>query len=189
MDDSQAASLSELTGREEVTPNRTLGDFRIIREIGRGGMGVVYEAEQLSIKRSVALKVLPFAALVDGRAIQRFKNEVAAVATLEHPHIVSVYAVGEERGIHYYAMRLIRGQSLATVIHELQKKARDENLLDGDSISQVVAALPSSVQESFDVPEATELSIADSKRKCRRRPRAVPSPSHPKLRIKITFAT
>ena len=155
MDDSQAASVSDLIGGEEVTPNRTLGDFQIVREIGRGGMGVVYEAEQLSIKRSVALKVLPFAALVDSRAIQRFKNEVAAVATLEHPHIVSVYAVGEERGIHYYAMRLIRGQSLATVIYELQKKARDDDSLDGDSISQVVAALPASGKASFAVAEAT----------------------------------
>lgn len=155
MDDGEAASVSGLVGGEDVAANRTLGDFRIIREIGRGGMGVVYEAEQLSIKRSVALKVLPFAALVDGRAIQRFKNEVAAVATLEHPNIVSVYAVGEERGIHYYAMRLIRGQSLATVIHELQKKAQDEKSLDGDSISQVVAELPASSKGSFDVAEPT----------------------------------
>ena len=96
----------------------SLGDFRILRQLGRGGMGVVYEAEQISIPRRVALKILPLASLVDPRALQRFKNEVAAVATLEHANIVPVYAVGEQRGIHYYAMKLIRGQSLAAVIRE-----------------------------------------------------------------------
>ena len=66
----------------------TLGDFRIVREIGRGGMGVVYEAEQISLGRTVALKVLPFAALMDERAVKRFKNEARAAAILEHPNIV-----------------------------------------------------------------------------------------------------
>jgi hypothetical protein len=94
----------------------TLGDFRIVRELGRGGMGVVYEAEQISLCRRVAVKVLPFAAVLDKRHLARFENEARAAATLEHPHIVPVYGVGEERGIHYYAMRLIRGQSLAEAI-------------------------------------------------------------------------
>src|SRR5262245_33048715 len=64
-----------------------LGDFRIIREIGRGGMGVVYEAEQLSLQRQVALKVLPFAATLDPRQLQRFKNEAQAAAAFQHPNI------------------------------------------------------------------------------------------------------
>ncbi|MEQ8848695.1 protein kinase [Botrimarina sp.] len=97
-----------------------LGDFRIVGEIGRGGMGAVYEAEQISMGRRVALKVLPFAALAQSNALQRFRNEVRAVAALDHPNIVSVYSVGEERGIHYYAMRLIRGQSLAEAIREMR---------------------------------------------------------------------
>ena len=75
-------------------PAKTLGDFRLIRELGRGGMGTVYEAEQLSMGRHVALKVLPFAALVDDKSLQRFRNEVRAAAALDHPHIVSVYSVG-----------------------------------------------------------------------------------------------
>jgi serine/threonine protein kinase len=94
----------------------TIGDFRIFREIGRGGMGIVYEAEQLSLGRRVALKVLPFAATMDPRQLQRFQNEARAAASLEHPHIVPVHGVGCERGVHYYAMRFIEGQSLAEVI-------------------------------------------------------------------------
>ncbi|WP_425400435.1 protein kinase domain-containing protein [Aeoliella sp.] len=101
--------------------DKTLGDFRIKREIGRGGMGIVYEAEQLSMHRVVALKVLPFATLAGEKSLRRFENEVRAAALLDHPHIVSIYSVGEERGIHYYAMQLVRGQSLAEVIQHHRK--------------------------------------------------------------------
>jgi serine/threonine protein kinase len=103
-----------------------LGDFQLLREVGRGGMGVVYEALQLSLGRRVALKVLPFAATMDPRYLQRFQNEARAAASLEHPHIVPVYGVGCERGVHYYAMKFIEGQSLAEVIGEL-KKAKELN--------------------------------------------------------------
>ena len=105
----------------EVTPTGQLGDFRILREIGRGGMGVVYEAEQISIGRHVALKVLPFAAMLDKQQLNRFKNEARAAGTLDHPNIVSVFSVGTERGVHYYAMQLIEGQSLAELIAELRQ--------------------------------------------------------------------
>ncbi len=90
-----------------------------MREIGRGGMGVVYEAQQLSLGRRVALKVFPFAAMLDPRQLQRFKNEAQAAASLDHPNIVSVYSVGCERGVHYYAMKYIDGQTLAEVIGQL----------------------------------------------------------------------
>jgi WD40 repeat protein/serine/threonine protein kinase len=98
------------------TTEKQLGDYRILREIGRGGMGIVYEAEQISLGRRVALKVLPFAATMDPRHLRRFQNEARAAASLEHPHIVPVYGVGCERGVHYYAMRFIDGQSLAGLI-------------------------------------------------------------------------
>jgi hypothetical protein len=111
---------------EDLENATTLGDFRIIRELGRGGMGVVYEAEQMSLGRRVALKVLPFAATMDPRQLQRFQNEARAAASLEHPHIVPVYGVGCERGVHYYAMKFIDGQSLAEVIGELNK-AKETN--------------------------------------------------------------
>ncbi len=96
-----------------------LGDYRIVREIGRGGMGVVYEARQLSLGRRVALKVFPFAAMLEPRQLQRFKNEAQAAASLDHPNIVHVYSVGCERGVHYYAMQYIDGQTLAEVIGQL----------------------------------------------------------------------
>jgi serine/threonine protein kinase len=98
-----------------------LGDFRLLREIGRGGMGVVYEAEQISLRRRVALKILPFAAAIDPRELQRFKNEALAAAHLRHENIVPVYAVGCERGVHYYAMQFVEGQSLAALIGELRR--------------------------------------------------------------------
>src|SRR5262249_51799596 len=90
-----------------------LGDFRIVREIGRGGMGVVYEAEQISLKRRVALKVLGFGMVVDAEAMQRFQREAETVARLHHTNIVPIFAVGCENGVHYYAMQFIAGFSLA----------------------------------------------------------------------------
>jgi tetratricopeptide (TPR) repeat protein len=104
----------------EEAPGR-LGDFRLIREAGRGGMGVVYEAEQVSLGRRVALKVLPFAATMDPRQLQRFHNEARAAAALDHPHIVHVYAVGCERAVHFYAMQFIDGQTLAALVADLRR--------------------------------------------------------------------
>ena len=98
-----------------------LGDFRLIREVGRGGMGVVYEAEQISLGRRVALKVLPFAATMDPRQLQRFQNEARAAAVADHTHIVPVHAVGCERGVHFYAMQFIEGQTLAALIADLRR--------------------------------------------------------------------
>ncbi|HTU93788.1 MAG TPA: protein kinase, partial [Gemmataceae bacterium] len=103
-----------------------LGDFRLLGEIGRGGMGVVYEAEQVSLRRRVALKVLPFAAALDSRQLQRFKNEALAAAHLRHENVVPVYAVGEERGVHYYAMQFVEGRSLASLIAELRARSVSE---------------------------------------------------------------
>lgn len=101
-----------------------LGDFRIVREVGRGGMGVVYEAEQLSLRRRVALKVLPFAAVMDPRSLQRFRNEALAAAGLDHPHVVKVHAVGQDRGVHYLAMQFVEGRSLADLIADRRGDAR-----------------------------------------------------------------
>lgn len=117
-----------------VVPTETiaepLGDFRILRQLGRGGMGVVYEAVQLSLGRHVALKVLPFAASMDARTRHRFQVEAQAAALLHHTNIVPVYAVGCERGLHFYAMQLIEGGSLAEFISaqkELNPRSEQES--------------------------------------------------------------
>ncbi len=101
-------------------PYPVFGDYEIVREIGRGGMGVVYEAKQNSLGRRVALKVLPFASMLDRKQVTRFSIEAQAAAQLHHPNIVPVFAVGCERGIHYYSMQLIEGQPLDHVIDELK---------------------------------------------------------------------
>ena len=103
----------------DVLPWKTLGDFQIVREIGRGGMGIVYEARQVSLDRRVALKLLPFAGLLSERQLQRFKNEARAAASLRHSHIVNVLGVGVDRSIHYYAMDFIDGADVSVVIREL----------------------------------------------------------------------
>ena len=99
------------------TPGGRLGDFRLVREIGRGGMGVVYEAEQVSLGRRVALKVLA-APAVDERARRRFQNEAHAVAALNHPHVVPVHAVGADGDALFLAMKLVEGRSLAEVLRD-----------------------------------------------------------------------
>jgi tetratricopeptide (TPR) repeat protein/serine/threonine protein kinase len=100
---------------------RQLGDFRIVREVGRGGMGVVYEAVQESLGRHVALKVLPPQAVPDPLRLRRFRREARSVARLHHTNIVPVHEVGEWRGVHYYAMQFIRGQGLDQVLHEVRR--------------------------------------------------------------------
>jgi len=109
------------TSADDLGGAEPLGDFRLVREAGRGGMGIVYEAIQRSLSRRVALKVLPFAATMDARQLQRFQNEARAAASLDHPHIVHVHAVGCERGVHYYAMQFIEGQTLAGLIADLRQ--------------------------------------------------------------------
>ncbi|MCZ7647791.1 MAG: serine/threonine protein kinase [Planctomycetota bacterium] len=92
---------------------RTLGDFRIEAELGRGSMARVYEAEQLTLSRRVALKVLEEGLFTPGDNIKRFLREASALARLEHPHIVPVYAAGEETPFYFFAMRKIAGGTLS----------------------------------------------------------------------------
>jgi serine/threonine protein kinase/tetratricopeptide (TPR) repeat protein len=144
---SLAAEVAGTQPPEQATGQ--LGDFRLIREVGRGGMGVVYEAEQISLGRRVALKVLPFAATMDPRQLQRFQNEARAAASLDHPHIVHVHAVGCERAVHYYAMQFIEGQTLAALIAGLRRP--------GDP-----AAASEAEPTTAHVPEAPAAPAADT---------------------------
>ncbi|MFO0923673.1 MAG: serine/threonine-protein kinase [Pirellulales bacterium] len=117
-----AVSMPRLEFGSEGEPKH-LGDFQLLREVGRGGMGVVYEAIQESLGRRVALKLLPLAAMFSANQVARFRNEVQAAAMLQHPNIVPVYAVGVEKGIHFYAMPFIEGQSLEEVVSQLRYAA------------------------------------------------------------------
>ncbi len=110
-------------------PSR-LGDFEIVGEVGRGGMGVVYEARQLSLKRKVALKVLRFAGVADRDAMERFQREAETVAQLHHTNIVPIFAIGEQQGVFYYAMQFIEGRSLAAVLEQSQRAAAPLNLVE-----------------------------------------------------------
>jgi serine/threonine protein kinase len=141
----------------------TLGDFRLIREIGRGGMGVVYEAEQVSLGRRVALKVLPFAATMDSRHLQRFKNEAHAAAQLHHTNIVPVYFVGCERGVHFYAMQYIEGHSLAELIAELRGQTRDAATRPQPSPSPHVEATVDAPAGQVIVPDSTSSASRQTK--------------------------
>ncbi len=105
-------------GPSDTMIGRVLGEFEIIREVGRGGMGTVYEARQKSLNRRVALKVLRESGCLTETAILRFRREAQAAAKLQHPHIVGVYAQGEHDGLYYYAMEFVDGRPLIDIIND-----------------------------------------------------------------------
>jgi serine/threonine protein kinase len=139
-------TLSRMSASDRIAEPKplqgVLGDFRIGPEIGRGGMSIVYDAEQISLSRRVALKMLPLAAAIDERRIRRFQNEAKLAATLKHPNIVSVYAIGCERGIHFYAMEFVEGLSLAEVVRCMRSDQRDKTVSNSaDATTEPIAAL------------------------------------------------
>ena len=122
--------------------HRKLGDYVIVREVGRGGMGIVYEAEQESLGRRVAIKVLSARFRFNERQIRRFDREARSVARLEHPGIVPVYGIGNDRGVPFYVMKLINGQGLDQVLAELVKYcAPDSNSVSFDKTNQELSGL------------------------------------------------
>jgi hypothetical protein len=106
--------------RKRVEPPKKLRDYDLLEEIGRGGMGIVFKAKQISLDRVVALKILPNAATWDCKQIARFQNEAQAAAQLNHPNIVSVHSVGNEEGIYFYSMPLIDGISLEKAVRRIK---------------------------------------------------------------------
>jgi serine/threonine protein kinase/WD40 repeat protein len=121
---SPSTQITSMTLRPAPIPER-LGDYRILREIGRGGMGIVYEAIQESLGRHVALKVLPSGHQIGPVQLKRFEREAKAAALLHHTNIVPVFGVGEHEGVHYYAMQYIEGQSLDAVLREVIRQRRE----------------------------------------------------------------
>ena len=113
---SEEARALEASLAPDLPGEGRLGEFRLVREIGRGGMGIVYEAEQEPLGRRVALKVLPAGAALDERLSIRFLKEARAAARLDHPGIVQVFTSGRTQGVLYFAMELIEGRSLAGVV-------------------------------------------------------------------------
>jgi serine/threonine protein kinase len=107
-----------------------LGEYRLLREIGRGGMGVVYEAEQIPLGRRVALKLLPMTTLSNAKQLARFQIETQVAAALHHPHIVPIFGVGCDHGVHYYAMQLVEGHSLADLIREWKQLPVNDNAVE-----------------------------------------------------------
>ena len=102
-----------------------VGEYRILHEIGRGGMGIVYEAEQESLGRHVAIKVLPFHSLLGAKHLERFQQEARAAARLSHPNIVPVFGVGEHLGLHYFVMQYIAGQGLDAALDEIRRLRKE----------------------------------------------------------------
>lgn len=129
-------------------PMSQLGDFRIIREIGRGGMGVVYEAEQMSLGRRVAIKALPLLSVSQPELVKRFQREARTAARLHHTNIVPVFGVGEADGFHYYVMQLIDGIGLDTLMDDNGNTASD--------------SIVSQLATEFDSPSDAESSDVES---------------------------
>ena len=132
--------------------SRQLGDFRILRQIGRGGMGIVYEAIQLSLNRRVALKVLGPNVSGSSNQLRRFQLEAEAAAKLHHTNIVPVYGISESDGLHFYAMQHIEGVSLsdalATVARQQYEVPGETLLADGNVPVSITGEMSSDSAES-----------------------------------------
>ncbi len=134
-----APRMASATVQEPALPAQTqFGDFVIQREVGRGGMGVVYEASQRSLNRRVALKVLPANYLPSAKHVMRFKREAHSAARLHHTNIAPVFGVGDQNGSHFYAMQYIEGYSLDAIVLCLKQLTVE---LEEDLISPEQSAL------------------------------------------------
>jgi serine/threonine protein kinase len=164
--DAELSGIASLAAGKANVMAGLLGDFRIVREVGKGGMGIVYEAEQVSLRRRVALKVLPFAATMDSRHLQRFHNEAQAAACLHHTNIVPVFSVGCERGVHFYAMQFIDGQPLSELIHQMrQREKKAPTVARGEAT--VVYPTPADAAASTPLPAAEMTPLSGEGRRGR----------------------
>ena len=149
-------------------PPRRLGDYELIDEIGRGGMGAIYRARQEGLNRFVAVKVLLAGQFASPSFFDRFRREAEAAASLNHPNIVQVYTIGQEDNLHYIAQEYVQGKDLATIIRERGKPDLSSAL---HVIRQVAAALKASGQagivhrdikpENILVTKKGEVKVAD----------------------------
>ncbi len=146
-----------------LAPGDHIGEFEIVREVGRGGMGVVYEAKQPSLNRRVAVKILPAAFAADRTRLRRFAVEAQAAAAAAHPHIVPVYSVGEDQGVNYYVMRLVDGVALDTLAAGLVTKPGSTlpGQEDGSAADPSLAAPDQSPIATGPADDLIRLAVAD----------------------------
>ncbi len=141
----------------EPIPER-LGDYRLLRELGRGGMGVVYEAQHETLDRRVAIKVLPGHLFADEKLRARFRRESQAAARLHHTNIVPVFAVGEQDGLHYYVMQLIEGRNLELAPH--RENVDKETRRQGDKENKEDTAASNNADKAVSLSPCLPVSLS-----------------------------
>ncbi|MCA9127648.1 MAG: protein kinase [Planctomycetales bacterium] len=148
-----------------LQPPKMLGPYEVGPELGRGGMGTVYRAVDVTLHRVVALKVLPIAATLRSADTQRFQIEAQAAAQLNHDNIVPIYSVGNEGGTHYYAMKLIEGEDLGRLIHRARSTVRSQADATTSPKKPAESTLASADQEQVELPAAPASSLGNSARR------------------------
>jgi serine/threonine protein kinase/WD40 repeat protein/tetratricopeptide (TPR) repeat protein len=162
VDEGRAEQEKEAKAARPAKALQQIGDYRILGQIGRGGMGVVYEAEQVSLGRRVALKVLPRHVASDRTTLERFRREARAAARLHHTNIVPVFEVGSDGDVRFYAMQFIQGQSLDAVIAELRhlriqshsRGSGEEKAIAGGDTQTMAPSVAHSILAGGFLPEA-----------------------------------